>query len=94
MNGFRAGRWFKFKAGDGIVHLQAGDSFLVPRNMPHAFVKTSEGTVRLIVMHQPAATMEDYFRTLSQNPKQTPEESQKFAEQHGIRILGPALTPD
>ena len=32
---------FKFKAGDEILRLQAGDSLLIPRNVPHAFVKTS-----------------------------------------------------
>jgi mannose-6-phosphate isomerase-like protein (cupin superfamily) len=85
---------FKFKTGDEILHLQAGDSLFVPRNIPHAFVKTSEGTARLIVMHQPAGTMEEYFRTASQSINQTSGESKKFAEKHGIRILGPALTAD
>ena len=85
---------FKFKTGDEILHLQAGDSLLVPRNVPHAFVKTSEGTARLIVMHQPAGTMEEYFRTSSKLPNQSPEERQKLAEKHGMRILGPALAAD
>jgi len=85
---------FKIKAGDEIVRVKAGDSLFIPRNMPHAFVKTSEGTARLIVMHQPAGTMEDYFRTASQFPDQFAAFRQKFAEQHGIRFVGPALTPD
>jgi quercetin 2,3-dioxygenase len=85
---------FKVKAGDEIVRLKAGDSLFVPRNVPHAFVKTSEGTARLIVMHQPAGTMEDYFRTASTFPDQSAAFRQKFAEQNGIRIVGPALTPD
>lgn len=85
---------FKFKTGEEILHLQAGDSLFVPRNMPHAFVKTSEGTARLIVMHQPAGTMEEYFRTASKFPNQSPEERKQFAEKHGMRILGPALNAD
>ena len=85
---------FKFKAGDETIHLEAGDSLFVPRNMPHAFVKTSEGTARLIVMHQPAGTMEEYFRTASQFTDQSREERQKFAEKHGMRFVGPALTAD
>jgi len=85
---------FKFKTGDEILHLQAGDSLFVPRNMPHAFVKISEGTARLIVMHQPAGTMEEYFRTASKFTNQSPEQTKSFAEKHGMRILGPALTAD
>jgi len=85
---------FKFKAGDETLRLRAGDSLLVPRNVPHAFVKTSEGTARLIVMHQPAGTMEEYFRTAAQQSSQSPEARTKFAEKHGMRILGPALTAD
>jgi mannose-6-phosphate isomerase-like protein (cupin superfamily) len=85
---------FKFKVGEEIIHLREGDSLLVPRNIPHAFVKTSEGTARLIVMHQPAGTMEEYFRIAAQLTNQSPESRTKFAEQHGMRILGPALTAD
>jgi mannose-6-phosphate isomerase-like protein (cupin superfamily) len=85
---------FKVRAGDEIARVKAGDSLFVPRNMPHAFVKTSEGMARLIVMHQPAGTMEEYFRTASNFPDQSAAFSQKFAEQNGIRIVGPALTPD
>jgi mannose-6-phosphate isomerase-like protein (cupin superfamily) len=85
---------FKFKAGDETLRLRAGDSLLVPRNVPHAFVKTSDGTARLIIMHRPAGTMEEYFRTAAQQPNQSPDERTKFAEQHGMRILGPSLTAD
>jgi mannose-6-phosphate isomerase-like protein (cupin superfamily) len=85
---------FKFQAGDEILRLQAGDSLLVSRNVPHAFVKTSEGTARLLLMHQPAGTMEEYFRTASQLTNQSAEERTKFAEKHGMQILGPALTAD
>lgn len=85
---------FKVRAGDEILYLKAGDSLLVPRNMPHAFVKTSEGVARLIVMHQPAGTMEEYFRAASLLPDQSPESRRKLAEQHSIRFLGPPLSPD
>ena len=85
---------FKIKAGDEIVRVKAGDSLFIPRNMPHAFVKTSEGTARLIVMHQPAGTMEEFFRTASGFPDQSAAFRQSFAEQHGMRFIGPALTPD
>jgi mannose-6-phosphate isomerase-like protein (cupin superfamily) len=85
---------FKFRTGDETIFLEAGDSLLVPRNVPHAFVKTSEGTARLIVMHQPAGTMEEYFRIASQLTNQSPEERKALAEKHGMQILGPPLTGD
>ena len=85
---------FKMQAGDEILRLKPGDSLFIPRNMPHAFVKTSEGTARLIVMHQPAGTMEEFFRTASGFPDQSAAFRQKFAEEHGMRFIGPALTSD
>src|ERR1700761_1799261 len=41
---------FKFQVGNQTMRLKTGDSLLVPQNVPHAFVKTSEGVARLIVM--------------------------------------------
>lgn len=89
----RAGA-FKFQAGNDILRLSAGDSLLVPRNMPHAFVKTSEGVARMIVMHQPAGTMEEYFRSVINAADQTVEGRRALAEKHGMRLLGPGLSPD
>ena len=85
---------FKFQAGEEIMRLKAGDTLMVPRTMPHAFVKTSPGAARLMVMHQPAGTMEEYFRTASQMPDQRPDARKELAEKHGMRFLGPQLKPD
>lgn len=57
-------------------------------------MKTSEGIARLIVMHQPAATMEEYFRSVIQTADQTVEGRRALAEKHGMRIVGAALTPE
>lgn len=85
---------FKFQAGEETMRLKAGDTLFVPQNMAHAFVKVSEGPARLIVMHQPAGTMEEYFRLVSQLPDQGPEARRAIAEKHGMRFLGPPLRPD
>ena len=85
---------FKFQAGEETMHLRAGDSLFVPREMAHAFVKTSEGVGRLIVMHQPAGTMEEYFRAVSKLPDQSPEDRKKMAAQHDTLLIGPPLKPD
>jgi len=88
------GGTFKFRAGDETLRLSPGDSLFVPRNIAHAFVKTSEGTARLLVMHQPAGTMEEFFRQTSQLPDQSLENRKVIAEKHGMKILGPSLKPD
>jgi mannose-6-phosphate isomerase-like protein (cupin superfamily) len=85
---------FKFQAGDRTMHLKAGDSLFVPREIPHAFVKTSEGDARLIVMHQPAVRMEEYFRVVSKQPDQSYEARKRLAEEYGMRFLGPPLAAD
>jgi mannose-6-phosphate isomerase-like protein (cupin superfamily) len=85
---------FKFRAGDDILRLNPGDSLFVPRNVVHAFVKTSEGSARLLVMHEPAGTMEEFFQETSQLTDQSPENRKAYAEKHGMKILGPPLKPD
>ena len=85
---------FKFQVDGEIMHLKAGDSLTVLQDTPHAFVKTSEGTARLLVMHQPAAQMEEYFRSIIQQADQTIEGRRALAEKHGMKILGQPLQPD
>ena len=45
-------------------------------------------------MHQPAVGMETYFREALLLPDQTPEGRRSLAEKHGMRFVGPSLTPD
>ncbi|GAB3640335.1 cupin domain-containing protein [Spirosoma arcticum] len=85
---------FKFQAGDETMRLKAGDSLLVPQGTPHAFVKTSEGTAHLTIMHQPARTIEEYLRAFGQLTDQSIESLRTLAEKHGTRVVGPPLKPD
>ena len=85
---------FKFRVGEKILHLEVGDSLIVPLEMPHAFVKTSDGDARLIIMHQPAVGMEEYFRFVSQQSDQSRENLKRIAEGYGMRFVGPSLSPD
>lgn len=88
------GGQFKFQVGSSIVRLGPGDSLMAPRDVPHAFVSISDEPARLIVMHQPAATMEEYFRAMAALPNPSVEVRRAAAEQHGMRFVGSALTPD
>jgi mannose-6-phosphate isomerase-like protein (cupin superfamily) len=85
---------FKFQVGDAILYLKAGDALLAPQGTKHAFVKTSEGTARLIVMHQPAASMEEFFRTGAAQPNLTAGERRALGEKHGMRFVGGPLSAD
>ncbi|MDF7811331.1 cupin domain-containing protein [Hymenobacter sp. YC55] len=85
---------FKFQVGEEVMRLKTGDTMFVPRNVKHAFVKTSEGDARLIVMHQPAGTMEEYFRTASKMPYQRPEARKELAAKNDTIFVGGQLSPD
>jgi hypothetical protein len=62
--------------------------------MPHAFVKTTDGDATLIIMHQPAVGMEEFFRFVSQQSDQSAETRKRIAERYGMRFVGAALKPD
>ena len=79
---------------EAVERLAAEAGIAVPQETPHAFVKTSEGVARLIVMHQPAATMEEYFRSVITTADQTVEGRRALAEKHGMRLIGEPLKPD
>ncbi|RAK69439.1 cupin domain-containing protein [Hymenobacter edaphi] len=85
---------FRFQVGEETLLLQPGDSLLVPRGVNHAFVKTSPGDARLLLMHQPAGTMEEFFRTASKLADQRLEARIALAAQHDIHIVGQPLKPD
>ena len=85
---------FKFKVGEEIMRLKAGDSLLGPRNIPHAFIKTSDGPARLMIIHSPAGTMEEYFQKVSLMKNPTPESRQALMREHNMIPIGPPLTAD
>jgi mannose-6-phosphate isomerase-like protein (cupin superfamily) len=52
---------FLIKVGDETMNLKAGDSAFAPRKIPHSFAKTSDGEAQMLVLFQPAGSMEDFF---------------------------------
>jgi mannose-6-phosphate isomerase-like protein (cupin superfamily) len=86
---------FIIRVGDETFQLHPGDSAFAPRTIPHTFAKTSDGEGQMMVLFQPAGSMEDFFIQMSRLTKGIPEEMERtmkdlFAS-HGMQIVGPPL---
>ena len=81
--------------GDDTFKLQPGDSAFAPRKTPHAFAMTSEGEGQMLVLFQPAGSMEDFFLQMSklgqEIPKNMETELKRLFAEHGMEIVGPPL---
>lgn len=84
---------FLFKVGEATFQLRAGDSILGPRKVPHAFANISE-TGKLMIVYQPAGTMEQFFLDASRLRDPTPADFQALYRTHGLEIVGPPLKVD
>jgi quercetin dioxygenase-like cupin family protein len=86
---------FIVQVGDDTFSLHPGDSAFAPRKIPHAFAKVSDGEGQMLVLFQPAGSMEDFFKRLSSIGKEIPKNQETELKQlwadHGMEILGPPL---
>lgn len=86
---------FIVRVGDEMQSLKAGDSAFAPRKVPHAFAKTSDDIARMLVLFQPAGSMEDFFLQMSRLGSGIPKDQEKNLKQlwheHGMEIVGPPL---
>jgi mannose-6-phosphate isomerase-like protein (cupin superfamily) len=87
---------FLFKVGDETFTAKKGDSVFGPRNVPHAFSKTSDGIAKMLITFQPAGRMEEHFKAVSEGiySKLTDEEKTIFRHKNGMKAVGPALGYD
>ncbi|WP_152270678.1 cupin domain-containing protein [Agriterribacter humi] len=82
---------YRFKAGDTILELSAGESIFLPRKLPHAWTQLSERG-KMTVMLQPAGKLEDFFVTMAALTKEpTPKELVQLFRDHEMEIVGPPL---
>lgn len=81
---------FRFRIGELDYELGPGDFLFAPRAVPHAFVNLTE-TGRLLVGFQPAGDMEAFFSQPMTDPRS--EAFRTLSEQHGMRVVGPPLSP-
>ena len=86
---------FVVKVGEETFTLQAGDSAFAPRTIPHAFAKVNEGDAQMLVLFQPAGSMEDFFKQMSKLGNNIPKDQEKNLKElwasHGMEIVGPPL---
>jgi len=86
---------FIVQVGSETVTLRPGDSAFAPRKVPHAFAMISEGEGQMLVLFQPAGSMEDFFAQMSKLGKEIPKNQEatlkRLWEEHGMEIVGPPL---
>jgi mannose-6-phosphate isomerase-like protein (cupin superfamily) len=85
---------FIVKIGEDLLHLTAGDSAFAPRKIPHAFAKISDGEGQMLILFQPAGSMEDYFQQVSKlgsNIQDQAYGSGELMKSHGMEVVGPPL---
>ena len=86
---------FIVQVGEDSLSLHPGDSAFAPRKIPHAFAKISDGEGQILVLFQPAGTMEDFFLQMAKIGNEIPK-NQEYAmrqlwAEHGMEVLGPPL---
>ena len=86
---------FIVQVGEQTVKLSPGDSAFAPRKIPHAFAMVSEGEGQMLVLFQPAGTMEDFFHGMARFGPTIPKDQETVMKQlfldHGMEVLGPPL---
>ena len=80
-----------------MFNLKPGESLFAPRTIPHAFANISEGEARILVLLQPAGTIETFFKEaskLNRSDANFPVASRELQRQHGMEVVGPPLKID
>ncbi len=84
----------KFKVGEDIFFLKVGDNIFIPRNVPHCFTIVSEIPATFLIIAQPAAKLEDFFRAYAKVKKMTPEIALRLMTENNMQVVGPPLSVD
>jgi quercetin dioxygenase-like cupin family protein len=84
---------FVIEVGDERRRMQAGDSLLAPRKVPHVWAHVGETQGRMLIVFQPAGQMEAFFRIVTQANAMPPQDPALWRA-HGMELLGPPLKVD
>jgi mannose-6-phosphate isomerase-like protein (cupin superfamily) len=82
---------FVFRIGDDVFNAKAGDAVFAPRQVPHTFARVGEGQGRMVLMYQPAGTMEAFYLEAGQLPNGTLRDYERLYRIHGMEIVGPPM---
>lgn len=86
---------FIAQVGDDTLSLHPGDSAFAPRKIPHAFAMISAGEGQMLILFQPAGSMEDFFAQMARIGQGIPKNQETVLKQlwaeHGMEIVGPPL---
>lgn len=81
--------------GSGRTILKVGDAYMVPANVPHAYVTLGTEPAHMLIVWDPAGDMEAFFREYAPLVSVEGEPDQKkLAEayaKHGMKVVGPPL---
>lgn len=82
---------YRFKVGDDLFDLAAGDSIFMPMKVPHAWTQVSEKG-KMAVLFQPAGKMENFFTTVAAlKTEPTPAEMAAIFSDNEMEVVGPPL---
>jgi quercetin dioxygenase-like cupin family protein len=81
---------FQFEVGAERFHLQAGESLLAPRQVPHVWAFVGDERGRILVAFMPAGKMEAFFRVVTKANAMPPQDPGLWRA-HGMELLGPPL---
>jgi|SRR5579883_1727079 len=81
---------FQFEVGAQRFRLQAGESLLAPRRIPHVWAFVGEARGRILIAFLPAGKMEAFFRAVTRANAMPPQDPELWRA-HGMELLGPPL---
>jgi len=81
---------FLLEVGQERRNLQAGDSLLAPRRVPHVWAHVGESRGRILITFLPAGKMEAFFREVTKANAMPPLDPELWRA-HGMELLGPPL---
>ena len=90
--------WFYAVEGEFIVEvgeerfdLNAGDSILAPRKVPHVWAYVGDSIGRMLIAFMPAGKMEAFFREVTKANAMPPQDPALWRA-HGMELMGPPLS--
>lgn len=83
---------YKFKVGDDVFDVSAGESVFLPRAIPHAWTQVAEKGKMLVVL-QPAGKLENFFITMAAL-KAEPDQAtiKRIFSENDMEVVGPPLS--